>query len=62
MNKRVESGIAILLIVGLFALSSGYDFWRGYQYRHSVDDGVIFVGFGFMVLLVVGVVLLLRRK
>ncbi len=62
MNKRVDTSLAILLIAGLFALSTGYDFWRGYQYHHSVGDGVIFVGFGFVVLLLVGIVLSLRRK
>jgi LPXTG-motif cell wall-anchored protein len=62
MNKRVDTSLTILLIVALFALSSGYDFWRGYHYRHSVEDGVIFTILGFVVLGLIAVVLLLRRK
>jgi hypothetical protein len=62
MNKRVDTGLAILLIVALFVLSSGYDFWRGYHYRHSVEDGVIFTIFGFVVLGLIAVMFLLRGK
>jgi len=62
MNKRTDTALAILLVAGLFALSTGYDFWRGYRYRHSVEDGMIFVVFGFIVLGFIAVVYLIRRK
>jgi hypothetical protein len=62
MNKRVDTGLTILLIVGILALSSGYDFWRGYKYDHSVEGGLIFVVLGFVVLGLIALVHLLRRK
>jgi hypothetical protein len=62
MNKRVETDLAILLVVALFALSTGYDFWRGYHYRHSVGDGVIFAVLGFVVFGLIAIVFSLRRK
>ena len=62
MNKRVDTGLAILVGVGLFALSCGYDFWRGYQHRHSVEDGGLFVVFGFVLLGLIAIVHLLRSK
>jgi hypothetical protein len=62
MSKRAETSIAIVLVAALLALSSGYDFWRGYRYRHSIEDGVLFTVFGFVILGLIAVVLLLRRK
>jgi hypothetical protein len=48
--------------VVLLALSSGYDFWRGYQHRYSIEDGVFFTVCGFVVLGLIGIVHLLRGK
>ncbi len=62
MNKRVDTVLAIAIGIALFALSTGYDFWRGYHYRHSVHDGVFFTVFGFVVLGLIAVVYLLRGK
>jgi len=62
MNKRAEIALGILLIVALFALSIGYDFWRGYHETHSYEGGVASVVFGFVILAVLGIVHLLRGK
>jgi hypothetical protein len=62
LNKRVDAALAIAIVIALFALSTGYDFWRGYHYRQSIEDGVFFTVFGFVVLGLIAVVYLLRGK
>jgi hypothetical protein len=62
MTKRAEIAVVILFIIALFALSTGYDFWRGYREAHSYEGGIASVVFGLMVLAVLGIVHLLRGK
>jgi uncharacterized membrane protein len=62
MSKRADMAIAIVILVALFGLSSGYDFWRGYHYTQSIGGGVAFTLFGFVVLLVLGLFMYLFSK
>jgi hypothetical protein len=62
LNKRFDTNLTIALVTALFALSTGYDFWRGYHYRHRIEDGVFFAVFGFVALGLIAAVYLLRGK
>ena len=58
MNKRVAT--IVVVVVGGVALSSGYDFWRGYHETHSVEGGVVYTVLGFVVLGLIGLVHFMR--
>jgi hypothetical protein len=41
---------AIILIAALFAVSTGYDFYRGYHETRSIGGGIASVIFGLIIL------------
>ena len=47
MGKRVT---AILFIAVLFAVSTGYDFYRGYHGTRSIIGGIVSIIFGLVIL------------
>jgi hypothetical protein len=47
MGKRVT---AILFIAVLFAVSTGYDFYRGYHGTRSIIGGIVSTIFGLVIL------------
>jgi LPXTG-motif cell wall-anchored protein len=59
MNKRV---IAIFFLAAVFAISIGYDFYRGYHESGSITGGIASVLFGLIILAILGWLFFSRRK
>ena len=53
---------AIPLIAALFAISTVYDFYRGYHDTHSVAGGIVYVIFGLVTLAILFWLYSTRRK
>ena len=62
MNRRAQTALVILALMVLLALTSGYDFWRGYRETHSFEGGIFYTFMGFVILGIVAGVQLFRTK
>ena len=59
MSKRVTR---IVFLALLFAISTGYDFYRGYHEAKSITGGFVSVIFGLIILAMLGWLYFSRRN